>query len=201
MSIHIERRANDPIFDLIRAHKDVGAKVVEAECAELPTEELLKAEKKIQAKLFKTPPTTLAGARAIVAYLVEFDDGSIPFASWEYLAMLRWSPIFAGEDLSAPALAAGVDAPKAGDSDPVFGVIEAHKKATKLFETAPTTLAGARAMVEYLCQLDADEILNFSTQAYLALPPVHPKIFEDTGGYLRTLLRSPIFAGGEEERA
>jgi hypothetical protein len=37
------------------------------------------------AELLEPPPTTLAGARAVIAWLVEFDEGSIAEASGEYL--------------------------------------------------------------------------------------------------------------------
>jgi hypothetical protein len=49
------------------------------------------------AELVKTPPTTLAGARAVIKYVVEWDKDCDPRASAEYLKTLLRSPIFAEE--------------------------------------------------------------------------------------------------------
>jgi hypothetical protein len=46
----------------------------------------------------ETPPTTLAGARAAIAWLVEFDEPNIPETSGEYMRTLIGSPIFAQEE-------------------------------------------------------------------------------------------------------
>ena len=53
------------------------------------------------AKLLDTPPMTVAGARAIIEYLVAWDDGSVPETGGEYLKTLLRSPIFG---LSPPAV-------------------------------------------------------------------------------------------------
>jgi hypothetical protein len=50
------------------------------------------------AELKETPPTTLAGARAAIAWLVEFDEPNIPETSGEYMRTLIRSPIFAQEE-------------------------------------------------------------------------------------------------------
>jgi hypothetical protein len=46
------------------------------------------------AELQATPPTTLAGARAAIAWLVEYDKPNVPQTSGEYLRTLIRSPIF-----------------------------------------------------------------------------------------------------------
>ena len=51
-----------------------------------------------KAELLETPPTTLAGATAAIAWLVEFDEHSIPETSGEYMRTLSRSPIFAQEE-------------------------------------------------------------------------------------------------------
>jgi hypothetical protein len=47
------------------------------------------------AALQATPPTTLAGARAAIARLVEYDEHNVPEESGKYLRTLSRSPIFA----------------------------------------------------------------------------------------------------------
>jgi len=47
------------------------------------------------ARLLATPPRTLAGARAAIAWLVEYDEPNIPETSGAYLRTLIRSPIFA----------------------------------------------------------------------------------------------------------
>jgi hypothetical protein len=51
-----------------------------------------------KAELLETPPTTMAGAAAAIAWLVEFDEHSIPETSGEYMRTLSRSPIFALEE-------------------------------------------------------------------------------------------------------
>jgi hypothetical protein len=51
-----------------------------------------------KAELLETPPTTLAGARAAIAWLVEYDEPNIPETSGEYMRTLIRSPIFAREE-------------------------------------------------------------------------------------------------------
>ena len=51
-----------------------------------------------QAKLLETPPTTLAGASAAIAWLVEYDEPNVPETSGKYLRTLSRSPIFAQEE-------------------------------------------------------------------------------------------------------
>jgi hypothetical protein len=50
-----------------------------------------------KAELFETPPTTLAGARAAIAWLVEYDEPNVPKTS-QYMRTLIRSPIFAREE-------------------------------------------------------------------------------------------------------
>ena len=91
-------REPDPIFDLIEAHREAWAKAVEADYAdELATEREARhrlAEDAL-AKLLETPPATIAGAKAVISYLVEWDDGCLPDTSGEYLPTLLRSPLFA----------------------------------------------------------------------------------------------------------
>jgi hypothetical protein len=51
-----------------------------------------------KAELLETPPTTLGGARAAIARLVEYDETNIPETSGEYMRTLIRSPIFAREE-------------------------------------------------------------------------------------------------------
>jgi hypothetical protein len=51
-----------------------------------------------KAELLETHPTTLAGARAAMAWLVEYDEPNIPKTSGEYMRTLIRSPIFAQEE-------------------------------------------------------------------------------------------------------
>ena len=51
-----------------------------------------------KAELLETPPTTLAGARAAIAWLVEYDEPNIPETSGEYMRTLIRSPIVAQEE-------------------------------------------------------------------------------------------------------
>jgi hypothetical protein len=52
----------------------------------------------IMGKIQETHPTTLAGARTVIEWLVRYDDPNIPEASGEYLRTLIRSPIFAIEE-------------------------------------------------------------------------------------------------------
>ena len=49
-------------------------------------------------KLFETPPPTLAGARAIIEYLITWDTDCDPEDSFNYPTTLLRSPIFAAEE-------------------------------------------------------------------------------------------------------
>jgi hypothetical protein len=192
----------DPIFALIEAHREAWALIADIFTEDTAEDPVLrgKLERVAEAahdRLLKAPPTTLAGARAVIKYLIEFDEPNIPFESYGYLQTLLESPIFASKGPSEPMRDADVDTSKADNSDPVFGVIEAHKKGAALFETTPTTLAGARAILEYFAELDQDELSADETIAYRTSPPTRPRIFEETVGYLKTLIRSPIFASKE----
>jgi hypothetical protein len=173
---HDPPESSDPIFALIEAHREAWADYVAADHSAAPAgekEELGRRADAAFGRLSKTAPTTLAGARAAIEHFIAFDEGCVPQRSFEYLETLLRAPIFAVEGLSRPSAAANVDD---GESDPVFGVIEAHKKAAALLETTPTTRAGARAILRYLVEWD----------------PL-PEELEENGAYLKTLLRSPIF--------
>ena len=97
MNAHMDTRKDDPIFDLIEAHREAWAKAVEADYADelaAEREERHRLAKDALAKLLETPPATLAGVRAIIEYLVEWDKECIPEDSGEYLPTLLRSPIF-----------------------------------------------------------------------------------------------------------
>jgi hypothetical protein len=51
-----------------------------------------------KAELLERPPTTLAGATAAIAWLVEYDEPNVPKTSGEYMRTLIRSPIFAREE-------------------------------------------------------------------------------------------------------
>ena len=184
----------DPIFDLIKAHREAWARFVDIDDVH-PEDPALHRGLHAAAdaaldRLRKTPPATVGGARAIVEYFIEFDDGSVPFDSLHYLRTLARSPIFT--KAIPRQLQREGDVTRADEPDVVFGLIEAHKKAAALFETPPTTLAGALALIRYLIKLDKES--PALTPGYAVWPPGGPEIFEETGGFLRTLL--PVFAGG-----
>jgi hypothetical protein len=83
----------DAIFGLIAAHKAAWEQFVELDdCDHEPFEEAGGAADAAMAELMKTPPTTLAGMRAIIHYLVEWDNDS----GYYYLPTLLHSPLLAG---------------------------------------------------------------------------------------------------------
>ena len=96
--------APDPIFDLLEAHRKAWARIADAHenlegalSKEAFTLEIKARGSKIddaKNELLKTPPATLAGARAIIEYLIEWDKDSEPETSYEYLSTLLRSPIF-----------------------------------------------------------------------------------------------------------
>jgi hypothetical protein len=82
----------DPIFGLIAAHETAWAHFVELDDRERETfEEGGRAADAAMHELMKTPPTTLAGMRAIIQYLVEWDNDS----GYYYLPTLLCSPLLA----------------------------------------------------------------------------------------------------------
>jgi hypothetical protein len=98
---------HDPIFDLIEAHSQAWAQYFYSDAIEKwergrgVTPEIEAAHDNLDqalcdamAKLRGTPPTTLAGAWAIIEYLIEWDRDCVPKNSGEYLPTLLRSPIF-----------------------------------------------------------------------------------------------------------
>ncbi len=82
----------DAIFGLIAAHKAAWAQFVELDDRDHETfEEGERAADAAMAELMKTPPTTLAGIRAIIQYLVDWDNDS----GYYYLPTLLGSPLLA----------------------------------------------------------------------------------------------------------
>jgi hypothetical protein len=80
----------DPIFGLVAAHKAAWAQFIELdERAPETYEEGGRAADAAMYELMKTPPTTLAGMRAIIQYLVDWDNDS----GYHYLPTLLRSPL------------------------------------------------------------------------------------------------------------
>jgi hypothetical protein len=88
----------DPAFGLVEAHKAAWARLLETEGRTDDYEQLEEAGRAVDGALreiMKTPPTTRAGARAVIERLVEWDeDGSME--TGRYLATLLRSPVLAG---------------------------------------------------------------------------------------------------------
>jgi hypothetical protein len=87
----------DPAFGLVEAHKAAWARLLETEGRTDDYEQLEEAGRAVDGALreiMKTPPTTRAGARAVIERLVEWDeDGSME--TGRYLATLLRSPVLA----------------------------------------------------------------------------------------------------------
>ena len=82
----------DAIFGLIGAHKAAWTQFMELDERDHETfEEGGQAADAAMYKLMNTPPTTLAGIRAIIQYLVEWDNDS----GYYYLPTLLRSPLLA----------------------------------------------------------------------------------------------------------
>ena len=83
----------DPIFGLVEFHKAAWARFVELD--DLGDHETLEAGERAaddaMCELMRTPPTTLAGMRAIIQYLVDWDNDS----GYYYLPTLLRSPLLA----------------------------------------------------------------------------------------------------------
>jgi hypothetical protein len=80
----------DPIFGIVAAHKAAWAKFMELDDRDLETfEEGGRAADAAMHELMNTPPTTLAGMRAIIQYLVDWDNNS----GYYYLPTLLRSPL------------------------------------------------------------------------------------------------------------
>jgi hypothetical protein len=104
----------DPIFAAIERHKELfaiftgtcdradevkakreGREVTEADEAAL--EAACDAEMDAAAELVAIPPTTVAGMRAAIEYIVEYDKGCVPHSCAQFLATLLESPLLAVE--------------------------------------------------------------------------------------------------------
>ena len=99
-------RALDPVLDLVAkvrtAWDRLGKVIKETKRCEGPVvDEVHGVLHAAKAELLETPPTTLAGARAAIAWLVEYDERNIPETSGAYLRTLIRSPIFAQEEARA----------------------------------------------------------------------------------------------------
>ena len=90
----------DPVVALVKTARDAWDRVGAAEKAEDQrlVDEALGAFHEIMGNIQETPPTTVAGARAAIEWLVQYDEPNIPETSGEYLRTLIRSPIFALEE-------------------------------------------------------------------------------------------------------
>jgi hypothetical protein len=87
----------DPALALLQAHRAAWARLLETEGRTDDYEALEAAGRAVDdalREIMKTPPTTPAGARAVINHLVEWDeDGAME--TRHYLATLLRSPILA----------------------------------------------------------------------------------------------------------
>jgi hypothetical protein len=88
----------DPIFAAIERHRAVWKLVMDAmdvkDTDPRPYEEADKLYEEAIESLMATAPLTLAGAKAAIAYFVEWDDG-VDTDTGRYLETLLRSPVFA----------------------------------------------------------------------------------------------------------
>jgi hypothetical protein len=89
----------DPVFGLIKAHRTAWDEFVKQDLAE-PRDEAVRQVARDEAfrvmdELMETPPVTMAGAKAVLEYFVEWDRDCMPDDSGQYFATLAASPIFA----------------------------------------------------------------------------------------------------------
>ena len=96
-------RELDPVLAIIAklraAWHRLGEVIEETKRCEGPlVDDVNRTFEAAKVELFETPPTTLAGARAAIAWLVEYDEPNIPETSGEYMRTLSRSPIFAQEE-------------------------------------------------------------------------------------------------------
>jgi hypothetical protein len=88
----------DPVFGLLQAHKAAWARLLEIEDRTDDYETLEVAGRAVDVELDKitsTPPTTVAGMRAVMEYLVELDGHSDHLPTLLRSSLLR-SPLLAG---------------------------------------------------------------------------------------------------------
>jgi hypothetical protein len=95
----VAAETSDPVFALIEAHKAAWARLLETEARTNDYEALEAAGRAVDAALeeiMRSPPTTRAGARAVIEHLVEWDKDGIRDTSGHYLATLLRSAVLAG---------------------------------------------------------------------------------------------------------
>jgi hypothetical protein len=88
----------DPVFALLEAHKAAWARLLEIEDRTDDYETLEEAGRAVDAVLAEittTPPTTLAGMRAVMEYLVDLDGHEDYLPTLLRSSLLR-SPVLAG---------------------------------------------------------------------------------------------------------
>ncbi len=88
----------DPVFGLVEAHKVAWARLLETEARTNDYETLEEAGGAVDVALNEittTPPTTLAGMRAVMEYLVELDGHEDYLPTLLRSSILR-SPLLAG---------------------------------------------------------------------------------------------------------
>ena len=88
----------DPIFAAIERHKAAWKLVMDAmdvrDTDPQPYEEADELYQDVLEALIATAPLTLAGAKAAIAYFVEWDRDVLPDDSCRYLETLLQSPVF-----------------------------------------------------------------------------------------------------------
>ena len=89
----------DPIFAAIERHKAAWKVVMDAmdvrDTDPRPYEEADESYTEALEALIETAPLTLAGAKAAIAYFVEWDREVLPYDSGSFLETLLQSPVFA----------------------------------------------------------------------------------------------------------
>jgi hypothetical protein len=88
----------DPVLALLEAHKHAWARLLKLEDRTDDHETLEGAGRAVDSALeeiMKTPPTTPAGARAVIEHLVEWDKDGTRETSGQYFATLLRSPLLA----------------------------------------------------------------------------------------------------------
>ena len=132
------------------------------------------------AELLETPPTTLAGAHAAIAWLVEYDAPNVPKASGKYLRTLLRSPVF---------------------PDPIFAAIEKHQAAVAAFHAALERATKADdASANAACEAEIEAMGHLLDTGPATLAVRHLAVLtdgclpQDVRALVTCLVRSPLFA-------
>jgi hypothetical protein len=89
----------DPVLAMVQAARKAWERVGAAEKAEDQklVDEALGVFQATMDRIQETPPTTVAGARSVIEWFVQYDEPNIPEESGAYMRTLIRSPIFAIE--------------------------------------------------------------------------------------------------------